>query len=112
MSSFYLMQLAASLGGLMVCGVGFTLALVWWSRHPQVSLWASIGFGVLLLGRLGALLMPFLFHGWRSAFGGSAPLAEFSIAYGGLTQLLSGAGLTMLVVAVFGWRRPAAPPFG
>ncbi len=96
----------------LVVVAGLVLALMWWRRMPMVALWAALGFGCLLASIVASFAMfPALqvlsnFLGMRSP---SSP-QNIALIMSLCTSLLSTAGLAMLIVAVFGWRQPAAPP--
>ena len=105
--SFLLSQMP-NVSFLIVYCVGIVLALVFWNRHPAVSILCTIAFLIFL----GALVMGIGTQIWMTT---EAPREMRSEEIG---RLLSIAGLiravlgtiawTLLLIALFGWRFPPA----
>lgn len=92
---------------------GIVLALVRWGKHPNVSLLAFLAYGAYLVL---SLLNPLV---WRHVF---SPLAgrvddphQMQIMFAAFNfawYCVSAIPAALLLAAIYGWRRPAAPsPF-
>jgi hypothetical protein len=97
--------LAGKLPVILVWLVGFILALVFWRRHPKVSLLTLIAIGGFLLGSLInsflAVQLPLMLQqrGWTTSQIGVA-LSLNAI----ISSLLSAVFWGLLFAAIFGWR--------
>ncbi len=96
---------------ILVWLVGLVLSVVFWRRHPRVSLITMIAIlGLLTTSILGSLLgmwLPLTFN--RSGM----PMSQIGMLMGVISiasSLLSAVFWVLLVIAIFGWRRkPEAP---
>ena len=90
---------------------GMVLSVVWWQRHPKISLLALLGFAGLLISLFGNIVLNLWMS--RAAFRNgwsSNQITTFYTVKSVITSLLE-AGLTaMLIYAIFGWRRQQARP--
>lgn len=85
----------------LVCVAGLALALSRWARHPQASLWAALGFGLLLLSRLAGVAFSIMLPMIARNLGGGSPIVSINLGVNFLAGLVSAAGLALLTVAVF-----------
>ena len=101
---FFLSYIGQAISAL-VCIVGLILAVMRWSHNPRASLWASIGFGLLLITRVAgvgfSILMPF----FAQNLGGGSAVASLNMGFNFILGLVGAAGIGALVVALFG-RQP------
>jgi heme/copper-type cytochrome/quinol oxidase subunit 2 len=99
--------------------IGVVLALSRWRRHPRVSLFALLAFGLMLVSRFQSVLLPPIMnnYGWTADQMGSI----FFIVIGLITGLTSAVAWAFVLCAIFGWRDqrqkenlfpPAPPTFG
>ena len=96
---------------LLVWLVGFILALVYWRRHPRVSLLTVIALliflGETLAGTYLNLWLPLMLTG-RGVQAAATVFLIKSI----LTSLILAIAWALLVAAIFGWRRAASQEAG
>jgi hypothetical protein len=98
---------------------GVVLALSRWRRHPRVSLFALLAFGIMLISRFQSVLLPpiMINYGWTADQSGPIFLAVNGLISG----LTSAVAWAFVLCAIFGWRDqrqkenlfpPAPPTFG
>jgi hypothetical protein len=82
--------------------IGVVLALSRWRRHPRVSLFALLAFGMILVSRFQNVLLPpiMIYYGWTENEMGSLFFAVVGLAAG----LTSAIAWTFVLLAIFGWR--------
>lgn len=84
---------------------GIVLALVFWRRHPRVSLLAALAFAVLLtnsvIGNYLAASLPLMLHERGLTLNQLGPLL---FARGMVQSVISAAATGLLIAAAFGWR--------
>ncbi len=94
---------------LIVYFVGIVLALVFWRRHPTVSILCIVAFLILL----GALVIGIGTQIWMTAGASrgmrSEEIGRFLSIMGIVRAGLGIVAWTLLLTALFGWRSPAAP---
>jgi hypothetical protein len=99
--------------------IGFVLALSRWRRHPRVSLFALLAFGMMLVNSFQRLLLPPIinYYGWTADQMGPF----FFTVIGLITGLTSAVAWALVLCAIFGWRDgpkkqnfypPEPPTFG
>jgi len=91
---------------LIVWTVGLVLAIVFWKRHPKVSLLALIAIlGLMITSILGSLLRIWL-GAWMDQFGAPFGRANITlVVYQVASSLISAVFWALLVFAIFGWRK-------
>lgn len=100
------MMIASYMGmlpGIVVMIVGIVLALVRWKIHPRASAFAIVGLGIMLLNRLCSTAIYSALPSVLS-HSSSFEVSEMSAAMLGLRVLdglISGAGLALVLAAVF-----------
>jgi hypothetical protein len=92
---------------------GMVIAVVTWRRHPMVSLLALLSLALFFVLSVGG---AFLFVWLVTRPVGDIERASLLSAVGLIRGALAAAGWVVLLVAVFGWRRPPVsvpptPPF-
>jgi hypothetical protein len=101
-----LSQLAPQVPTYLAWLAGMVVALVTWRRHPMVSLLTLLAlalFAVLSLG--GTLVFAWVVNQPIS----DAERGGVLTAWGIVRSALAMVGWVLLLVALFGWRRPPAP---
>jgi len=99
--------------------IGVVLALSRWRRHPRVSLFALLAFGMMLVSRFQSVLLPPImsYYGWTADQMGQI----FFTVIGLMSGLTSAVAWAFVLCAIFGWRDqrqkenlfpPAPPTFG
>ena len=91
---------------------GMVLSIVWWQRHPKISLLAFLGFAGLLLSLFGNIVMNLWVSRimFRNGSWTGEQMSTFYSVKSVITSLLE-AGLTaMLIYAIFGWRQQQVRP--
>lgn len=99
--------------------IGFVLALSRWRRHPRVSLFALLAFGIILVSRFQrVLLLPIIhYYGWTADQMGTISFTVIGL----ITGLSSVVAWAFVLCAIFGWRDgpqkqyfspPEPPTFG
>jgi hypothetical protein len=99
--------------------IGVVLAMSRWRRHPRVSLFALLAFGLMLVSRFQSVLLPPIMsnYGWTADQMGSI----FYAVTGLISGLTSAVAWAFVLCAIFGWRDrrqkenlfpPAPPTFG
>ena len=93
---------------LLVWLTGMVLAIIFWKRHPRVSLLALIGLAGLfiatVLGSLITLWLPWLYD--QTGFAGGMEKFALLMNIKTIAGSLISAGLWVLVIAaIFGWRK-------
>jgi hypothetical protein len=89
----------------LVYCVGILLAVVFWRKHPEVSLLCVLAF-LLLLGALAASAGS---QFWFMANRGNPAMTQVMGLLGIARVSLSLLGWVALLVALFGWRHPRTP---
>jgi hypothetical protein len=87
----------------LVVVVGLLIALVRWRRHPYVSLFATLGFALVLLAGFAGLLAHYDFI-FNERFANEQGRFLFEVISFGLL-ILSLLGHSLVLVALFGWRQ-------
>ena len=94
---------------LIVYCVGIVLALLFWNRHPAVSILCIVAFLILL----GSQVLGIGTQIWMSAGASremrSEEIGRFLSIMGIVRALLGTVAWILLLTALFGWRSPAAP---
>jgi hypothetical protein len=101
---FFLSYIGQAISAL-VCLVGLILALMRWSQHPRASLWAAIGFGLLLISRIAGVAFSILLPFFAQNLGGGSAVASLNLGFNFILGLVGAAGIGALVVALYG-RQP------
>ncbi len=91
---------------------GVVLALVWWKRHPRVSLYLLLAVAALFAG---SLFNPLVGPSGSPMFAGRywhSGEMTIMLVFGGIVQaFLNTAAWVLILLAVFSGRKaPAAPP--
>ena len=107
---FFFVSLVSHVFVMGVSLAGLVMALGRWSRHPQVSLWAAIGFGLLLANRAASMLFSVFLPFLAQRLGGGESVRDLNLAFTFFLGLVSAAALGALIAAVFGWRQQPAGP--
>jgi hypothetical protein len=101
---------------LFVYFAGVVWALLTWSRHPVVSLLATLGFALLAFT---AILSPFLYQIVPALYAGSSSSGPYDMDWeepGGsiifklvalMHSVLDAGAVLLLLFAIFSYRRPA-----
>ena len=85
---------------------GVILSIVYWQKHPKVSLWALIGFGIMILLNI---ISPFIenliirlpeTHGYAHD-----QIGKFFAVYGIIYSIIETTALVLVLFAVFGDRQ-------
>ncbi len=97
--------LLTQLPNILVLLIGFVLSLVYWQRHPRVSLLTTIataGFLINLLVSSSLSVLPLLWleQGWETS-----QMGIIMTTIGIITSLLSAVYWGLLFTAIFGWRK-------
>ena len=101
-----LSALVIQLPVLLVWLIGSILAIVFWKRHPKVSLFAMIGVCGLLLLTLITTYLNLWLPLMLSDRGVSATQIGITLGIKGIvTSVLSACFWVMIFVAIFGWRK-------
>jgi hypothetical protein len=99
--------------------IGVVFALSRWRRHPRVSLFALLAFGIMLVSRFQGVLLPpiMMNYGWTEDQIGPIFFTVINL----ITGLTSAVAWAFVLCAIFGWRAqrqkenlfpPAPPTFG
>ncbi len=106
--SFLLSQIT-NVPFLIVYCVGIVLALLFWKRHPAVSILCIVAFLILL----GALITGIGTQIWMTTVASremrSEEIGRFLSLMGIVRAGLSTVAWALLLTALFGWRSPVAP---
>jgi hypothetical protein len=102
-----LSSLLSQLPMLIASGVGLVLALLWWQKAPQASLWAALGFGLTLAL---CVLLPIVHQMvWRNlAETASTTRANVAVGLSFVSSLLHACCYVLLLMAVYAGRQPDA----
>ena len=106
--SFLLSQIT-NVPFLIVYCVGIVLALLFWKRHPTVSILCIVAFLILLGSQVLAIGTQFWMTGAASREMRSEEIGRFLSLMGIVRAGLGTVAWTLLLTALFGWRSPAAP---
>jgi len=82
--------------------IGAVLSLSRWRRHPRVSLFALLAFGMMLVSRFQSVLLPpiMINYGWTADQMGVISFTVINLM-SGLTSVVAWA---FVLCAIFGWR--------
>jgi hypothetical protein len=102
-------QVGFRLPAILIYLIGMLLALIWWRRHPRVSVLALLGLGVLLLTSLGGALWSSYLPIYHRGNGRSPESIGALVSTIAMVQsVFSALGLGLLVACVFLDRPPPA----
>jgi hypothetical protein len=90
--------------------VGIVLCIVFWKRHPRVSMLALIAFILLSIDSLFGLALK----AWITSFiasGGMrvSQIGMVSVAVNCLRSVLTVAAWVLIMISIFGWRKVQTP---
>ena len=93
---------------LIVYCVGIVLALLFWNRHPAVSILCIVAFLILLGSQVLGIGTQFWMTGATSRGMSSPEIGQLLSIMGIVRAVLATVAWTLLLTALFGWRSPAA----
>jgi hypothetical protein len=90
--------------------VGMVLCIVFWKRHPMVSMLALIAFIILIIDSLFGLALT----AWitSSATGGGMKVSQIGVvsaAVNCLRSILNVTAWVLVMISIFGWRKAQTP---
>jgi hypothetical protein len=90
---------------------GIVLAIIFWKKHPRVSLLITIGLGLMLVnsvvGTLVSVWMPFALQERGMSI---MQIGSLLSVWGVASSLINAAIWVLLLVAIFGWRKSQEMP--
>lgn len=103
MIRMFLSNLAMHLPMMIVIVVGLVMALHSWRRNPKASMWAAIGFGIMLVANLANVIFYATIPRWASNHSSIATI--MTIASTGFS-LIFALSMSFVVAAIFADRGP------
>jgi hypothetical protein len=105
----FLTYFAQSTPMLLTALAGLIVSLVFWKRHPKVSLLAFLGFAVYLVNIAGGNLIAYLLPRVILPNGTAQQLSHAYAILGLGRAILSSGAMILFIFAMFGWRGVARP---
>jgi xanthosine utilization system XapX-like protein len=94
---------------LIVYCVGIVFALLFWNRHPAVSILSIVAFLILIGSQVLGIGTQFWMTGASTRGMSSQEIGQFLSIIGIVRAVLGTVAWILLITALFGWRSPAAP---
>jgi hypothetical protein len=95
---------------LLVWLAGIVIALITWKKHPRVSLLAVVALAILLILNLVGSALNMLLPLYLQQSGvGFSQIGIINIARGIVQALVVALAWSLILAAMFGWRKAEAP---
>ncbi len=102
-----LTQLSYSIPYIIVWLVGLILAVVWWQKHPRLSLLALIIFLLLIVSQIITTIVEVVLPEYM--YQAHIDITQFPIILNVINLVFSLPAWALIVWAIFGWRKQTIP---